>query len=813
MLSLFATVLCATQALADGAPADYTISATRVHTETLDQSRLAYTIDVGGTADMDNTATRHHGTWDIAFQNNLRLTIANTGQVPVKNPRLVINGRGRWHSDEAILEEFTQGAKNEQERIYLIWEGLRQNRHHDSPLYGDDEYHDPVKFLNIYGGGFCDDSGKCGSALYALAGFTEEPPFVRALHGHMMCEVWHDGDYQFMDIDQDTFYLDRENRKPISGDTVARDHDYAKREQVYGPPFNAWNQGPHTAASLFGADDGRSSHGVWGYEMDLVLRPSERYEFRWDHRGKTPWQREDITHRYFGNSLLVYDVPLDAEAPTFEPAAIKGFARHADGLVATEDVAALTIETGTPYTICGGKLRFRGTKKAVRVLLEMRKRSGSFKTVWEGALESGAEQEVALDEALAVHGKPPRKDYEVRLSVLNARGWLLNTLSIETDLYAYPIALPRLCVGTNRVAYSDETDTPHEITITHEWQESSNVTAPPPPDAPQRPEDTATLSSTYLRFAWPACENADLYHLRVSRDPELRYPYRPNYDVLIAANSYEVPYRGMFSHGETYYWRLRARSKEGIWGPWGPVWSFTWEGPMVPKNARIEKRDEEAVLHWEANPAGRRSVRYDVYGSDERGFSVNPKAHEMPFLGKRPGNLFASTAALSLAIAGPALSDTENANKAYYRVVAVSENGVESCPSDYAEIERPFLYTASLLPAAQVAQAYACQLDTISSIGDLQYRYIAPGHDYWEAETYRFELVEAPGWMLLDANKGAISGTPGPDDLGRERFRVRVRVAYPGEVPADSKSGKYFQKAGPVHERHIEHEFGIEVQP
>ena len=74
------------------------------------------------------------------------------------------------------------------------------------------------------------DSGMVGSALYRVAGFDQELPFVRALHGHMMCEVWYDGDYQFMDIDQDTFYLDWYNDKPVSGDTVARDHYLAMRE-------------------------------------------------------------------------------------------------------------------------------------------------------------------------------------------------------------------------------------------------------------------------------------------------------------------------------------------------------------------------------------------------------------------------------------------------------------------------------------------------------------------------------------------------------------------------------------------------------
>ncbi|HEO72576.1 MAG TPA: hypothetical protein ENN80_15065, partial [Candidatus Hydrogenedentes bacterium] len=213
-------------------------SAPRTHAEVITSSRAAYSIDVGGLLDMDNTMTRDHSTRHIAFQNNLSLTIANTGDVPVVYPRVVTNGRRRWWDIEHLVSEFTEGAVDDQDRIYLIWEGMRRNMHHDDPMMEAD-FHDPVRMLNIYGGGLCDDAGACGSAIFHYMGFNEanggKDPFNRTLHGHMQCEVFHDGDYQFMDIDQDVFFLDRENGKPVSGDACARDHDLVKRELPYGP--------------------------------------------------------------------------------------------------------------------------------------------------------------------------------------------------------------------------------------------------------------------------------------------------------------------------------------------------------------------------------------------------------------------------------------------------------------------------------------------------------------------------------------------------------------------------------------------------
>ncbi|MCP4641689.1 MAG: hypothetical protein GY851_14695, partial [bacterium] len=213
-----------------------------------------------------------------------------------------------------LLKEFTEGATTDQEKIYLIWEHVRQNRHHDDPLFGVDEFHDPVRWLNVYGGGLCDDAGRCGAALFHALGFNEEQglrdPFVRCLHGHMQGEVFFDGDFQFIDIDENVFFLDRENRKPVSGDACTRDHDLAKRELPYGPIFGSWDSAERNAG-LFGIDDDRTGPGPTGHEMNYTLRPGERIVFRWDNIGKWAWDRSEGPHRYYANSRIVYE-PLDS---------------------------------------------------------------------------------------------------------------------------------------------------------------------------------------------------------------------------------------------------------------------------------------------------------------------------------------------------------------------------------------------------------------------------------------------------------------------------------------------------------------------
>ena len=776
----------------DGSP--LVPSSPKTHVETITNGSAHYIVQVGGLLDMDNTMTRECSNRRITFQNNISLTIANTGTVPVVNPRVITNDKRRWWNLEELLAEFTQDAESDQDKIYLIWENVRQNRHHDDPLFGDNEFHDPVRWLNVYGGGLCDDAGQCGAALYCHLGFNAaqggKDPFTRCLHGHMQCEVFFDGDYQFMDIDENVFFLDRENRKPVSGDALARDHDLAKRELPYGPIMGSWESAEGNA-SLFGVDDGRTGYGPTGHRMDYTLRLGEKMIFRWDNVGKHSWARSKGPHRYYGNSRIVYEPRLDLGDTAFD--SVNGYKPEGGRLVCGQASAAIVISATTCYAICGGAVTadFQGGNEGTLFKIESSRDGTDYTVVWEG---SGPETDAAasLDDALGLGGNPPLRTHYVRLSVENGEGTTLSSIRVETDITASPMALPRLNVGANQVEYTDATEGPHEVAVIHEWVECSSVTPPIPPKQPGSPKPADVVHATYVPFRWPAVEGCDAYWIRVSRRPDLLYPYRPNYDLVVPSNEHEIPRRGMFSPGERYYWRIRPRLANGVWGAWSPTWTFQWDGPMVPKNLSQRKEGDAIVIAWEPNPRGTRPLRYDVYGSDERGFSVNKEPHEVVGLGQAPGNLLASTTSTEMLVVSPDAAEP-NMNKAYYRVVAMDGDGVESCPSDFVEMPRPYVFTRPVASAV-VEQPYEYQMDTIRSIGDLQSRYIEPRNSYWEEEEYAFTIEAGPAWLRLDQTTGLLTGTPSASDVGEDTVVIRVSTSYPREVPATSKSGKDFQK-------------------
>jgi hypothetical protein len=193
------------------------------------------------------------------------------------------------------------------------------------------------------------------------------------------------------------------------------------------------------------------------------------------------------------------------------------------------------------------------------------------------------------------------------------------------------------------------------------------------------------------------------------------------------------------------------------------------------------------ILEWKANAAGRRPAKYRVYGSDEKGFTVSDErfqstvgesAKEMaawnPWF---PANFIAETPATRLAVLGRQV-DLPAANKAYYRVVAVDEQGKRSGPSDYAAAPRPVIYSKPFT-AAKVGAAYRYQVRATRSLGDLTAR--MRGGDqvsgYFDIERPTFSLTQGPPWLKIDAATGQLSGTP--DAEGGSPVSIAVALDRP----------------------------------
>jgi len=769
----------------------------RTHREMVTAGHHEYTLEMGGTVDMENPTTRLHGGWETAFQPNIALILENTGDIPVENSRIVINSQRNWWTLDDLLAEALRGATTEQEKIYFIWDFVRRNRHHAHPVFEQGraawELHDPVTFLNVYGAGFCDDAGSVGAMLYHAAGLNgpdgKTRPFVRALHGHMMCEVFA-GDspatagWQFMDIDEGAFYLDWENERPVSGDELARDHDLARREFVFGTVFSGWKTAER-AAALFGADDERTTRLGSGREIRLRLRPGERIEYRWDNVGKFPASRPDIERKYYGNSLLVYRPRLSPQARRYSVADERGLAEPTvpgAAVSGSGELAWAIIEMATPYPVCGGRVRadFVGRDPADRFGIDVSLDNETWQEVFEDEGDGERLAQVDLDRWLDVKQAPPKRQFYVRASLMSANGDRsanLCDLVIEADVMVSPIALPRLRLGQNRVVYTDDTSAPHELALTHVWQECDSGVPPDPPHLVY-PGDGTTVRDSALTFRWQPVHDASRYHIQVSRRQDMRIPYRSSFDAVVTETGFGIPFTGIFAPDTTYYWRVRTQDEGGVWGKWSPVSTFEWQGPRVPVNLRRKFDGSTITIHWEPNPRGTRPVRYKVYGSNEKGFSVSDEPYEVVDLGERPANLVGIASNTSMKVVGPDLHG-QGYNKCFYRVVAVDEHGTASGCSDYVEIPHPFFYSRPVTEA-RVGEEYAYAPGILTSLGDLQHHYEGPKYKYWDVEKYTFSLISAAPWLSIDRNTGRLTGVPAAGDVGAWKVVISAANQFGG---------------------------------
>jgi hypothetical protein len=342
-----------------------------------------------------------------------------------------------------------------------------------------------------------------------------------------------------------------------------------------------------------------------------------------------------------------------------------------------------------------------------------------------------------------------------------------------------PLALPAMSVGENQFIYTDQSPGERKVRITHDWIERSASRPPEAPPAPVSPPDGSEAEGTDLVFRWlppkdPDGDRIADYHFQLSDRPDMKWPLSTNFYKLISKTAdcgkaqYTLPHGGLLATDQKYYWRVRAKDEKGVWGSWSSTWSFTPRGPSAPIEVTLSIDADRPVgtLRWKPNPAGRQPAKYRIYGSDEKGFSVNDKpfqavvgvSKEIP--STRSANFVTEVSATEVAVIG-AKVNLPNANRAFYRVVAVDGQGKRSGPSDFAEAPRPIFYSRPVTDA-KVGSEYRYVLTAVRSLGDVRTRVVGGREtmSYWDTEAPRFALQRGPSWLTIDTGTGVLSGIP-----------------------------------------------------
>ena len=749
--------------------------------EEITTSHHRYAITQGGTMDGQNCRSPF-GVFEgveLTWESNRTVRIENVGETDIVNPWLS-NGRNNFRNIHEIVASAVEPGMSDEEKALALWYQQVTHRYH---WVGDNqELGDPVKVYNVYGHNTCGNDSICLAGLWTIAGLKVSP--ARPLT-HCISQVFYDDRWHLLDGDMQGLYLLRDNETVASEQDLVHDHDLVKRTHTHGILHPNSRRQDEKQASIFvyeGEAKG-NRHCATNTTMDMTLRPGEALVYRWGHvepikyHGTQSPQFPDA----ICNGLWEYQPDFSSDLWLEGTEITEGIRGTVDGLAAEQGKMGTIIwRMHAPYPFVGGRLELAGQEMVMSLSMDGE--------VWMDVSHGELDDHFPPTEG-------PFYDYLLRCQLKGEAR--LKALAVVNDVQMAPLGMPGMIVGENKFIYTDQSSGDREVRITHRWVERSVSRPPQAPSSVVFPPDGSETEGTDIVFQWIPPEEPDGhqiadYHWQLSNRSDMRWPLSPNFRKLISRTpdagkpQYTLPHVGLLTPDHTYYWRVRAKDDQGVWGAWSQTWSFTVRGPVPPLDVILDYDVERGIgmLQWRPNPVGRSPMKYRVYGSNEKGFSVSDESYvvnlgetetlKSPF----PANFIAETTDTFLEVVGEGL-DLSNANKAYYRVVAVDENGNRSWSSEYATAPRPFIYTMPVT-VARVGQPYHYRAATICSLGDARARG-NQGMGFWDIEQTKFTLARGPAWLKIDETTGSLTGIP--DRPGRAEVEVTAVIDREVEQP------------------------------
>jgi hypothetical protein len=435
---------------------------------------------------------------------NREVVLRNLGDDIVVNPRLVANDRNGWFTTEDIVREALQRYASEREdtgaadtstshsglpgpdaagvdvatmsdgdRAMAIWSFLKESRYHDEPAADGLETHDPVRYLNAYGYGFCDDSATSLMLLAEAAGLKAR---VWGIYGHVVPEVYFDGAWHMLDPDGEVYYLD-DAGQIASVETLAKRPDIIRKSPSAIYPKTESLVEMYTTTDDNQVSDWYRRESSTTHSMDFSLRPGESIARSWGNWGLYFSDRYLSEPRSYGNGRFVF-------APVFRDEIYhKGTTAQALHVVPRGDAWALAVspgaETGTlripvssPYPLLAGNVKLAGDLgQGGRVEARL---SEDGEAWWTAVEQSGTG---AFDRATTTrpffrngYGRPM---YAYQLELELTAPARLDRLVVESDFQHAPGALPALLAETNRLHYTDDTQGERTVEVVYRFDQSS----------------------------------------------------------------------------------------------------------------------------------------------------------------------------------------------------------------------------------------------------------------------------------------------------------------------------------------------------
>ena len=711
---------------------------------TVQLSDTSFTLEVPGTDDSYNSRKyRQESIFDLQSQlklsgveNTISLSLENRGSREIVNPRVVINGKGLLYSFADWIGEIPlSGLSTIDDTIKTLQCYITDNYYHWLVSTKPSQWNiSPLKTFVSFGAGQCDNVSQVFVSLLRALGYPNARARVIADDSHTIGVVTlNDGRTVSFDADIRVFYPSRGNDRLATYDELCDDQDLVRRQHHYG-----------FGSSLFKYDDDLarmysrylpSSDRVWGEEdsVSLVLRPSEKIDFLFT---RPPGKYHQFLHAYSQYNLNPPEAPPTdcLGTQTYEPPislqlfqflqdtvnlSIKASGENAE-LVPTDSSRScgLTVQLSSPFAITNGKIHFRyernGADSVSFLIVEMSKYSNTaFRTIYRSNDNSfgSIDDSVDLYSIIQPVGTPMLDRYYVRFTLGSSisGGIGLSKIRFSHDFQFNPNAVPRLAAGINHLAVSSNDGNPFDsLVVSAQYCRIDSLLVPPVVSQPVYPHDGDSVSSSMdFLFRWepPTSSLISDYQIQVSERPDFRFPVSSAFDNFTSQGAsfagtatWRAPFPGMLKSGSRYYWRVAAKSVDGIWSEWSPTWSFVVAGPGLIQNGQVETQGDSVAIVWSPGLIGSPPSSYVVLASATSGFSLST------------GVVLDTITTCSYTISG----QNRLLNFPYYRIVALDGLGRNSGLSSQIIVSVPRVFVKPI-PLVQVGDSICLDVKTITS--------------------------------------------------------------------------------------------------
>lgn len=235
---------------------------------------------------------------------SLGLELENLGSAPVDAPWLVSIPGPDWFDLPSIAAQVAPDAAGQSERAFALWTFLVSQRVHGDPPTDRSDLHDPVRFLNVFGYGFCDDSA---TVMASLAGELGLDARVWWLNGHVVPELRIEGRWGLLDPDHEAWYPLGPEGRPASVEELERQPGLILApRRLPGRPVPTYD--PERVATYFAsAHDNQAlppERPTPPWEMALELLPGDRLALGTGHLAWRFANNRYVPPSRFGNGTL-----------------------------------------------------------------------------------------------------------------------------------------------------------------------------------------------------------------------------------------------------------------------------------------------------------------------------------------------------------------------------------------------------------------------------------------------------------------------------------------------------------------------------